>query len=772
MTIELLNVPRNRATFKISVMPPTASWAAQSWVPLPVPEILTRDQLAPKRMSGTVAQGGFCVDYISRATVPDEDMAAFYVDFGTVNGVAVSAPDYSGYWVRMDVQDNESFPTSETSIPSNGWKCVFLGYVYNIRKQIDPTNRVQTANGRATYYCAGLLSRTRLWPLKWHAILRSGVAQVCSENPGYNYPLNGLFREVIGTKSTTSTAYAWPNDTSGTFLCHETPVDAASTDKWTDEQAIKHALASSRQTGTEPFIEVDLSGATSLFNKAFSWPVNAGDTCLDFIRRVCNRQRGRGCVYLDWNGDDGTGSGALSPVLKALPSFGGVVDFKTKANYQSPSLTIANRITGQSIGADSEVDLCGDHRLVGQFQFEDRSSAVYDYIELVGERIQTVANLHTFGGANATLINGWSASDASAFNAETNYKQRIIPRFRHVYRRFFLPRGWDFRCLVDSPSPSTSYPSPVDLNYCIDDDGGITFPPAVTNSSVTARLLGDLPIYEGKRYDQFKINGQASSWSGADDYLPPSRMPILVLYQADQVSGQSSTDHRWVPLSNYGFNLQVDDWGVLITYQGEDQFGYRVLANGQVTARDPSIPGVTGTTGLDPNKLLLVMGVELSNRVRMAGYTNADTPSTSRRMYATVSGLHLWVGSKNVIWECDPINAFGERYPFGLRFPNDTTIIRDDRDQMSFIFGLMKKYYGEVHNPGQWTLADCGLRTSFSVSGGLKSYPGLGKIISTVAVTPTQKVTLNTPVTSIYYDHNQGVTTWRTDYVNYEVGIQ
>ena len=88
------------------------------------------------------------------------------------------------------------------------------------------------------------------------------------------------------------------------------------------------------------------------------------------------------------------------------------------------------------------------------------------------------------------------------------------------------------------------------------------------------------------------------------------------------------------------------------------------------------------------------------------------------------------------------------------------------------MFGLAKKYYGEVHNPGTWSLKDCGLRSNFATQTGTVTYPALGRIVSTVAVSPTAKVPLDTPVTSIHYDHNEGITTWRTDYVNYQPGIQ
>jgi hypothetical protein len=763
-------------------MGPGVSWSAQSWGPLAVPEIIVRDIGGNTRMDGTVAAGGYSVEYITRACLPDEDMAAFSVEFGNINGQLVEPADLSGHWVRIDVIDDESFPSvTDTSWPSSGFKCVFAGYVYNSKVTMNPSASSNVVNGKKTYYCMGVLSRSRDWPMVYHGAFggtAGTTAQKCYGNPGYNYPINGMFRSTIGNKSSSASYLEWGTDPTQGWKLHALPIDATSTAKWTDEETIKHALSSSRQDG-EPIFTVDFSEASGLFSGTFAWPVNDGDTCFDHLRRVCSRSRGRGSVYADFVGTDSTPTCAIDLFLKARPSFSGKVTYVTKDDPTSLILGNPNTINGQTSGTDTSVDLVGDHRFFGSFEYEDRASAVFDYLEIVGERIQVVANLQL---RDSVLQKGWTTTDETEFNETKNQQQRIVPRFRHVFRRFTLKQGWDFLGYVDTATPGTNYPNKGEFNVVCAESGGlysnaddVSFTP---NSSITSRLMADLPLYEGKRYDTL-VSGY---WSEASEYMPPPRMQPQLLYQQKEYGGQPTAEKRWVPLEQYGFNVQVDDFGVLIMHQAEESTGVRVMNyNGTFGGTPTEISGIVNeTSGLNPEKMILVMGIELSNHVLMGGTVgpiNAADPAAfeqGRRLTINVNGLHLWVGPKNAIWQVKPDNQSSGRGCEALRFSADAdlTLIRDDRDALSFMFGLAKKYYGEVHNPGTWSLRDCGLKSYFSTSTGPLSYPALGRIVSSVSVSPTKRVPLDTPVTSIHYDHNEGITTWRTDYVNYQPGIQ
>lgn len=782
----MINLPqktRNRAYFSIAKMAPGTAWDAQSWSTLPVPEILTRDISGNTRIGDTVAQGGYTVESITRACLPDEDMASFSVDFGWINGVEVTPQDLSGHWIRIDVIDDENFPSSDdTDLPSTGYKTVFVGFVYNAKSRINPSSLGKKAMGKRTYYCQGVLSRCRYWPMSYHAAfggISGTTLQKCFGNPGYNYPINGLFRETIGNKSSSTDSVEWGTDPTNGWVGHALPIDATGTAKWTDVETIKHALSSSRQDG-EPIFTVDFSGAAGLFDGTFAWAVNEGDSCFDHLRRVCSRSRGRGSVYADWT-SDGSRTGTIDLFLRAVPSFSGNVTYNTKADFSALDLTTANVIQGQTSSAGSEIDLVGDHRFYGSFEYEDRASAVFDYIELIGERIQLVANLGVFGGSYAALQKGWTATDETEFSATTNYQQRIIPRFRHVYRRFTLKQGWNFTGYVDTLTPGTSYGLEA-FNIICGENGEVRtapwLPDDLGNSPVTSRIMADVPLYEGKDYDG---TAKAGYWSAASEYMPAPRMQPQLLYQSIQESGDAGTVKRWIPLERFGFNLQVDDFGVLITHQAEDSTGVRMLGKGSTYGSTPGDISnkVDDKTGLDPDRLLLVMGLELSNHVGMRGLVGplnavSGANERGRRLVIPVNGLHFWCGTENAVWQCDPTNLSNLKFSEALRF-SDTKpvrIIRDDRDAMSFMFALAKKYYGEVHNPGTWSLRDFGLRSSYATQTGSSTFPTLGQLVSTVAVSPTEKITLNTPITSIHYDNNECITTWRTDYVNYQPGIQ
>jgi hypothetical protein len=104
-------------------------------------------------------------------------------------------------------------------------------------------------------------------------------------------------------------------------------------------------------------------------------------------------------------------------------------------------------------------------------------------------------------------------------------------------------------------------------------------------------------------------------------------------------------------------------------------------------------------------------------------------------------------------------------------------ILRDDRNELAFIAALASQYYLVVHNPATWALKDCGLLTSFStVSNGQTYYPTLGQMVPKLTYSGQQgaeeSLVLNTNVTSIFYDNEAGVTTWRTDFVSYDGNMQ
>jgi hypothetical protein len=339
------------------------------------------------------------------------------------------------------------------------------------------------------------------------------------------------------------------------------------------------------------------------------------------------------------------------------------------------------------------------------------------------------------------------------------------------------------RVKTDPDSSSTS------INYYCADDGEVKQAQIGNglNSTMGVRILPDLPIYEGYRYD----DKYPKRWDNGDDYTPPSRMSPVVMYKTDaQIA--SSTDWLWFPLTNAGWNIQTDDFGMYLYNPVEDQTGCRLLAT---YSRAPnwfkpfemftSFVGVSTLSGLEFGKLNTIVGLELGNRVSV---TKSFDPKTKdayskkgRRMVMTVSGLHLWMLAPLAIWEFDTQKAGQYGYCPGLRAYNWGSslpaISRDDRAELSYIAALAFEYYGKPHNPGTWSLYDCGLMTSFRTeTTGSIEYPKLGQLVGLLKYAGKQgaeyTAQLDTPITSIHYDHERGSTTWRTDYVSYDGNVQ
>jgi len=777
--ITLPKTPRNRPTFRIMHMPAFAWTPTQAWAPLPIPRVFDRATGDP--IPGTYREGGYHLTSISRWCLPDEDRAEFYIDTGTINGTTVTAVDLSNTVVRIQILDDEQFPNGYSSLSGAPWKTVFVGPVISIKTNKHVGN---ADNGRTVYHCAGILTRTRMWPLDRHSTEHATHAK---GHPGYNVPLHGWFRKVLGNKAGATVASppftdltSPAPDIADYYTQHKLPLDGSTANlKWTDEEVVRHALVSSRAQGE---VKIETSMSQGLFAGTYSWPVSPGDSCFDLIRRVCNRQRGRGSVYIDYS--DASADGDVYITLKARPCNVGQITYNTVATPGALALTRVNVINPVEIGTDPSstainVDLNGDHRITDAgFSYENRYSSLYDIIVAQGECIQVLCNLNFFG---SSLSKRWSDADETAFAAIAvdQIRQRTSGRWRHVWRRYGIDPDYNFSVKAIPGAVAYSINMRCSSTGTLETASG---EPGLT-SEMTYRILPDLPIYEGWNY----AVQPAVRYDSSTDYLPPSRMPAIVMYQADtNISGEPT----YVPLDKAGFNIQSDDFGMLIVNSNEEATGYRYLATsalpgnqGHTFAGDYNIPDVTLTSGLDQNKINTVVGVELGTRVSLTRTGTFGIYETAgRRMTMTVNGVHLWVGAPAAIWELDYVRAAtgSQKWNAGLRLPTDTVdkyIIRDDRNELSFIAALGYEYYGRLHNPGTWTLKDCGFFNSFqTLSNGNVSYPTLGQLVHEVTYAGPQdnqkRVTLDTSITSIHYVHESCETTWRTDYVSYDWNIQ
>jgi hypothetical protein len=768
--IVLPRTVRRRPTFRIRYMP-AGSWTTtpQPWEVLPIPAVYAPSTL--QLMGGTVAQGGYHLGSIARWCLPDEDRAEFYIDTGEINGVTVSDVDLSNNDICIQVYDDESFPSeADTALDEDGWKSVFVGTVISVKRSVLPGG---TLMGRTTYYCAGILWRTSNWPLNRHS---TADREHQNGNPGYNIPLHGWFRKVLGNKGTGNPTDPYGDLNGGYasaidgYINHNLPVDGAASPAsvWTDEEVVRHALISSRAAG-EPVIDVDLSNG--LFARGLPWTVSPGETCADLLKRVCNRQRGRGAVFVSYF--DNPGNGDVGLLLEAHPSHAEPFSYRSKANWQDQSLDDLVDVPAPKIGVSAiEVDLNGDHRLDGPIQWEDRYSSVFDHLVVQGEPIQVLCNLNLFG---SSLVKRWSAADETAFAAIPleNVTARKLPRWRHVWRRFGIPETPAMT--VKAEPAATAY----SINYKTTSTGTIVIPGTggddARTSEMTLRFLADLPIYEGWDYS----TSEPVRFDAGTDYLPPTRMPPVVLMRADDDADGSPA---WVPLTSAGFGYQSDDFGFLIVHGVEDQFGVRLLAPSDTQPNVASVPfdqvNLDGVSSpIDLAKLNTIIGVELGARVSLSPNV-LPYEDAGRRMVMTVNGIHLWLGAPGAVWELDYTRGAVEQYRPGLKFYGTAPyILRDDRNELAFIAALASQYYLIVHNPATWALKDCGLLTSFSTaSNGQTYYPTLGQMVPKLTYSGQQgaeeSLVLNTNVTSIFYDNEAGVTTWRTDFVSYDGNMQ
>jgi hypothetical protein len=82
-------------------------------------------------------------------------------------------------------------------------------------------------------------------------------------------------------------------------------------------------------------------------------------------------------------------------------------------------------------------------------------------------------------------------------------------------------------------------------------------------------------------------------------------------------------------------------------------------------------------------------------------------------------------------------------------------------------YGPLVDLIGEIQatrRSAQWSLRCCGdIPSSTDYDGGGVIYPNVGKVV-TVLSANGQRITLNTPVSSVSYDNTTGITTWVTDW--------
>jgi hypothetical protein len=683
---------------------------------------------------------GLVVDFFERLALPQVGAAAFSWISGTINGRtfgSAAVPDLANAEVRIQVSPAPAFGANrQTFTPV--WRTAWWGTV---------EHQVDDATGGVRRYQAfdGLYRATRWRMNRFHTAyctLGYGLLNPPSPgHPGYNVALDDWYARVLGNRdANTDQLYDPTQELAARGSSWANPGFAPPGDgaiAWTDRAVIESALQSARGPGDPIFAMRGAMGILS--NTTRSWPVSPGQDAWSLVARICDRRRGRGSVFVDW--DEAGPLGELTPWLSVRPQT------RADVTWTNPSDGSTGTYPGAaSSGYATTVDVANDPRLVnGSVQVSVRAQTRYDYVETVGEPIQVLVNLSTRGvGVAKSLIPRWSLSDEVAFTEITNPRWRSSSRWDPVYQRWGLNPAWSGQ--ADDGDTSAS----ISADYACKDDG--TIQPNGGNLSVcTARVLPTLPLYEAWDYR----SNPPVRYDGATDLLPPPRRPLLALRR-------ESAD-AYLDLRRIGFTAELDPfYGLLITY-GPDQ---------DDTRGTRYFSGVADLGGAGfPDDLVVAAGLELGARVRLA----SGNPTGRRRQYIEVSGLHLWLAHPLAIWDLDRVTTAEAAAP-ALRGAagaagSEPGLLRDDRKFLAQVHALNCAWYLTDHRPVEWSLMDCGVLPTFTLADGtVQNFPVLGMFLTTFTwrdrAGVDQTATSDTPITGVRYDNHSGVTTWTTDWAD------
>lgn len=717
----------------------------------------------------------------SRVAIPATGEAQLRYRFGSIDGRMVGvqgapatsattaeAIDLAGYEIR--IQMASAVAAGETP----AWRTVWWGQCEYQKDMLLPG--AEYPAGDRIYYCVDGFARTRRWMLNRHAayVVATGFPgstaglDLSPGHPGYNVGQDG---RAIGNKYNSGETVNPTGDTGGDAKCH-TWQGSTDSDPWTDLEVIEHALRVTRPKG-EPIMSVvgfdgtasATSGTTWLSDSKGPWPVNDGESAFDLVSRVCRSQRGRGSVFLVWADDVSAPTGTLSPRLVVTPQvvddvvYAGAVALgaspPTPANVTLPGATTA--------GSTVDVDLIGDHRaLPNAFRLGDRDQHRYDYVESYGEPIEVAVTLSYFdydgvaGENNRSLEKRWTSAAETAF-AALEGTARTDESWKYVWNLHGLPRQWGF--VVADGDGGTSHR----CDYRCDDSGtvGAVVVDAIRDTSpLMVQVLPDLPLFEGYDYTAATPVSKGGS-SGGLDTGEPSRRPPMVLIR--------TTDDRYLKgeETSRALSLQVTRDGIYAYNSTEvNETGGRFVSD-------------TGESSLgatyDYTALAFTVGIRLPHRVRIASYAEGKAATTAKRKLTIYHpDIHLWLVDAGCIWDLDAENRDSDGCP-GRReamagtngFPKAS---RDDRSRLVALHALAKSWYLVSRQTAQWGLKACGFLPSFESMTDPETeatevipYPTLGQLVRTMNA-GGQVRELNTPITSVRYDHQSGETFWATDW--------
>jgi len=724
---------------------------------------------------------GFRLLKCSRVAMPLIGQCTFAYDFGrfatgTVGGADMAGVrDLRGYEIRVQIAERTDDNPDEQ--PTTGWATVWLGYCEYQQDDTDSAGSLPA--GIRIYHCVDSLQRMKKWPLNRHGYYFSAEGESDLEtfipaagagdarystapgggvdgHPGYNVALVAKTAgNRDGSGNAEDLAYGYTN--AGLGVIRHAPPGSQNATTWTDKQAIVHAIRSSRGQMEPDFAINDtaqcLSGVTV-------WPIKPQDTCLSFLTDVLDRRRGRGLAFLNWDDDGSAPDGPITVKISVYPQL-------------LEDITITDPATGSTIqtifGATSAVttrtvDLIGDHRVVSA-DVAIRDQQVVDYLETVGERIEVMATARIGDGPGVTtaapnknqLLNrAWDKAAQTAFDAAST-TTRQLKKYAAVYTKYRVNPGWS-GVAYDGNSKNSAM-----VNYQLNDAGVITEVGGGRTSTVTnttdphlVEILSDLPIYEGYDYSTSTAKPPDTATSVGD---PKRRGIILAVRTADDTYLEYQHDDSDRP------EVSCDGSTISVCFPNDAKYGTRYLGNPTASNLGSAYSYID---------LTMTLSFLLPHRVRRA----SGDPAGRRKRRIFLQDMHLWLAAPNAIWTLSDAGVPSRNC---LTQTTNPAILRDDRGKLAARHELAWKWYGPAttRRTGSWTIRCCGFLSSFSAfrhdsdkpadfEGTPISitYPKIGEFITTYGYAGQSGATMNSPVTSVEYDHETGETTWTTDWVD------
>jgi hypothetical protein len=633
-------------------------------------------------------------------------------------------------------QDGGSVPVN-----NNPWTTVWIGVALWQIDEAPPA--ANNACGYRRWHCVDLLyAYARTWFLDTHGFApTSGIVHSpCYGMPGFN---TGKDSKARGNRTSILT---------DTWTVTELNIDAhvfpgsEYSQEWTDSQVIDFALTSKRK-GTagdsDPIFSVQ-DDTTALASMSNVWEFTDKTTAWDAITQICRRQRGRGVSALDWDSDTG-----------ANPTGTLVTKLRTFAQVKDDSIIARGADTA---GTSIDVYLTGDHRAVDEmFSVSQRTEEKYDAVETRGERIQVAI---TVSYLDTSIENGWTDTLATDYASKTD-TARHGPEYLPVYQRHNLTTefGKILKAANGNAGQPPDYKSITSFAYEMDPTtGAIAGGTTTANSLLTLSVMEDLPFFEGYNY----TTDPATTYDTITRTESARRKPMVMIKQTGY-----DRFYDW----EGAFHLTLRPNGVLLQIAGDDTEAGSFRTFGDLTkASLESAENVTDLT--------MTLAVELPNRIR---YLTGDADSSKRKVIY-IKGQHLWLAHPGTIWALDTddetSNGIAPKRIASLRY------LRDDRTELQYAHTLAVQWYKSDHTSATWALRCNGTYGTFThnpMAGGssglglaTQTYPQIGRLVKKLYccgnLQSGNAYDLNTPITSIEYDGDEGITTWGTDWNELDMG--